>query len=108
MMGYSKYGNKKINGFDSIKECSRWNELKILEKAGKINGLDRQVQFNLLPAQYDDDGKCVFRGVSYYADFVYWQHGKFVVEDCKGFKTKEYQLKKKMLYYFHRIKIKET
>ena len=76
-MTYSKYGNKKINGFDSIKEYSRWQER-------------------------------VFRGVSYYADFVYWQNSKFVVEDCKGFKTKEYQLKKKMLYYFHRINIKET
>ena len=104
----SKYHNKKINGFDSIKEMTRYGELQLLERAGKIQGLDRQVRFELIPNQYDDNGKCVFRAISYIADFVYWKDSMFVVEDCKGFKTKEYQLKKKMMYYFHRIKIKET
>ena len=104
----SKYNNKKIDGFDSIKEMKRYGELCILERAGKISGLDRQVRFQLLPNQYDDNGKCVFRGVSYIADFVYWKEGRFVVEDVKGFRTKEYMIKKKLMYYFHRIKIKET
>lgn len=103
----SKYKNDKINGFDSLKEFKRYHELLLMEKAGKIQGLTRQVRFELLPAQYDGK-KCVYRGVSYYADFTYWQNDKFVVEDCKGFKTKDYILKAKMMYYFHHIKIKET
>ena len=61
----------------------------------------------LIPAQYEGK-KCIFKATNYYADFTYMRDGKLVVEDVKGFKTKEYQLKKKMMYYFHHIKIKET
>ena len=56
-MGLNKYGNKKINGFDSIKEFNRYQELKLLERAGKISGLTTQVPFELIPKQYDDNGK---------------------------------------------------
>ena len=49
----SKYGNKKIeyNGevFDSKKEYKRWCELKLLERAGKISDLKRQVKYVLIP-----------------------------------------------------------
>lgn len=104
----SKYKNTRIDGFDSIKEMKRYSELCLLQRAGKISGLERQVRFELLPNQYDDNGKCVYRGITYIADFVYWKEGSFVVEDVKGFRTKEYMIKKKLMYYFHRIKIKET
>lgn len=107
----SKYGSNKTyyNGirFDSRKEADRYAELCILQKAGIISDLQRQVQFTLIPAQYEGK-KCIFKATNYYADFTYMQDGKLVVEDVKGFKTKEYQLKKKMMYYFHHIKIKET
>jgi len=103
----SKYHNTKSGGFDSIKERRRWKELQLLQKAGQICGLDRQVRFDLIPAQYEGK-KCIYRGVSYYADFTYWENGVFVVEDCKGFRTDVYKLKAKMMYYFHHIKIKET
>lgn len=104
----SKYGNRKINGFDSVREFNRWNELKLLERAKKIQGLERQVQFDLLPAQRDDNGKVIFRAVTYHADFTYWENGQFICEDVKGFKTKEYILKAKLMYYFYHIKIRET
>ena len=107
----SKYGSHKTYykgiSFDSKKEADRYSELCILQKAGIISDLQRQVKFTLLPAQYEGK-KCIFKATNYYADFVYWQDGRMVVEDVKGFKTKEYQLKKKMMYYFHHIKIKET
>lgn len=110
-MKRSKYGNKKITTadgkFDSIKELNRWNELKLLLKAGEISGLQRQVKFVLIPSQ-KINGKVVFREISYKADFVYYQNGKKIVEDCKGFKTKDYIMKKKMMYFFHKIMIKET
>ena len=105
---YNKYGNKKVNGFDSIKEMKRFQELALMERAGKIQSLDRQVRFDLLPSQYDDNGKFLYHGITYIADFAYWKDGKYIVEDCKGFKTKEYNMKKKLLYYFRHIKIKET
>ncbi len=102
----SKYKNIKTvtsDGIkhDSIKEANRWCELKLLERAGMIQDLQRQVKFELLPKQ---DGE---RAVSYIADFVYTENGKRVVEDVKGVKTKEYRLKKKMMLYFHNVKIKE-
>ena len=103
----NKYYNKKKDGFHSIKEYKRYQELLLLQKAGKICGLDRQVRFELLPSQYDGK-KCVYRAANYYADFVYWENGKFIVEDVKGYRTKDYILKAKLMYYMHHIKIRET
>lgn len=103
----SKYHNRKSGGFDSLKEKKRYYELAILERAGKIQGLTRQVRFELIPAQYRN-GKCVERAVSYIADFTYWQNGNFVVEDTKGFKTDVYRIKKKLMLERHNIIIKET
>lgn len=89
----------------------------LLEKAGKITDLKRQVKFVLIPAQYETStigkrggvkrGKLIEREISYIADFVYTEDGKRIVEDTKGFKTKDYILKRKMLLYFHGIRIKE-
>lgn len=102
----SKYGNIKTRTsdgilHDSIKEANRWCELNLLLRAGKIQDLQRQVKFELIPKQ---DGE---RAVSYIADFVYTENGETVVEDVKGVRTKEYKLKKKMMLYFHGIRIKE-
>lgn len=93
-------------------------ELSLLERAGKIQDLQRQVKFVLIPAQYEPDtigkrggvkrGKLLEREVSYVADFVYTQDGKQVVEDTKGFRTADYKLKRKMMLYFHGSRIKET
>ena len=109
----SKYHNKKIayNGetFDSKKECKRYIELLTLQKAGKITGLERQVKFLLIPAQRNEKKKLLERECSYYADFVYKlaDSGTLVVEDTKGVRTTEYIIKRKMMLYFHGIKIKE-
>lgn len=106
----NKYHNKvvTIDGetFDSKKEAKRWRELLLLEKAGAITELKRQVKFELLPSQRID-GKVVERPASYVADFVYKQDGKTVVEDTKGFRTADYILKRKMMLYFHGIRVKE-
>lgn len=116
MISRSKYHSKKIvrDGitFDSMKEYRRYVELSLLERAGAIQELKRQVKFELLPAQYEEGngkkrGKCLERAVHYVADFVYMENGAKVVEDTKGFKTKDYILKRKMMLYFHGIRIKE-
>ena len=107
----NKYRSKKITAdgltFDSRKEYFRWHELSLLEKAGKITGLQRQVRFELIPSQRVD-GKVVERPVHYVADFVYQEDGQTVVEDTKGFKTKDYILKRKMMLHTHGIRIREV
>lgn len=110
-MGHSKYHNKKLTvdgqTFDSGKEYRRFRELCLLERAGQIAGLQRQVKFELLPAQRID-GKVVERACSYVADFVYTEDGQQVVEDAKGMRTQEYRLKRKLMLYIHGIRIRET
>ena len=107
----AKYGNRKVirDGieFDSIKECQRYCELKLMQRAGVISDLQLQVPFELIPAQRID-GKVVERAVNYVADFVYKQNGQKVVEDTKGVRTKEYIMKRKMMLFFHGIRIVEV
>ena len=103
----SKYGNRKIKApdgqvFDSVKEFHRWGVLRLLERAGKVQNLQRQVNFELIPKQ---DGE---RACTYVADFVYMENGKQVVEDCKGFKTDAYKMKRKLMLWVHGIRIRET
>lgn len=108
-----KYRNQKISmggqTFDSKRELNRFLELSMLQKAGEISGLRCQVKFVLLPAQRDrNTGKVVERECAYVADFVYQKGGETVVEDTKGFRTKDYILKRKMMLWFHGIRIREV
>lgn len=106
----SKYHAKKtvVDGieFDSAKEAKRYTKLRDMERAGKIQHLCLQVPFEILPS-FECDG-VKYRGMSYVADFVYHRDGKLVVEDCKGFKTPEYKLKKKLMAYCKNINIEES
>lgn len=122
----TKYNATKVtidgHTFDSKHEANRYLELKLLERAGSITDLQMQVKFVLIPSQYEPDtvkvlksgkekvvkGKLIERECSYIADFVYQYNGKTVVEDAKGMRTKEYVLKRKMLLYFHGIRISEV
>ncbi|MBQ1295794.1 MAG: DUF1064 domain-containing protein [Clostridiales bacterium] len=124
----NKYRNKKciLDGieFDSKKEMRRYSELKLLERAGEISDLKIQVPFLLLPDQYEPStevytrgenkgklkkGKLIEKSCQYIADFTYVDRGgNYIVEDVKGKKTKEYIIKKKLMLYFHGVRIKET
>lgn len=109
-----KYGNRIIETedgtFDSVKEFIHWQELKLLEKAGEIYELKRQVPFVLIPTQKDERGKVIEREVKYIADFTYrnMSDHRLVVEDTKGMKTREYILKRKMMLYILGIRITEV
>lgn len=107
----NKYHAKKceVGGevYDSKKEARRHQELKLLERAGEIQNLRRQVKYILIHSQRID-GKVVERECSYKADFVYEENGETVVEDVKGFRTADYKLKRKMMLLFHNIRIKEV
>lgn len=107
----SKYGSRKVTVggvvFDSKKEAYRWRELVLLQKAGQVTDLKRQVKYELIPSQRIN-GKVVERACTYVADFVYKQNGKAVVEDTKGFKTKDYIIKRKLMLWVHGIRIVEV
>lgn len=122
-----KYRNKKYEYdgiiFDSRKEGRRYAELKVMQKAGIIHDLQIQVKFVLIPAQYEESsevytkgkkkgqkkrGKLLEKECSYIADFVYYENGQQIVEDAKGMRTEVYKIKKKMMLYFHGIRIKEV
>ena len=106
----SKYHSRKITTpegtFDSKREYERWCELKLLQRAGKIRDLRRQVRYNLVPAQYNKIRN--ERPVDYIADFVYLQNGRTVVEDVKGKRTPEYIIKRKLMLYLRGISVLET
>lgn len=82
--------------FASKKEHKRYVELKNLVKSGDCTFFLRQVPFHL-------PGK-----VKYLCDFlVFWNTGEVTIEDVKGFKTKDYILKKKQVEELYPITITE-
>jgi hypothetical protein len=111
----NKYHAKKIiidgEQFDSKAEYRRWRELKLLERAGDIEDLRRQVRFELIPRQTNPVTKELLeRPVVYVADFVYFDVRSFrkVVEDVKGKCTPEYIIKRKLMLYLNDIQIREV
>lgn len=126
-MRRSKYGNRKtvVDGitFDSKKEANRFRELQLLERAGKITALQRQVKYVLIPTQREfsneiykkgahqghfKPGKVLEKECSYVADFAYIQDGAYVVEDTKGVRTDAYKIKRKLMLERYGIQIREV
>lgn len=103
----AKYGNTKVEvdgmPFDSKREAARWQELRLLERAGEISDLRRQVRYELVPKLPGE------RPVDYIADFVYRdKNGNEVVEDVKGVRTPAYVIKRKLMLWRHGIRIREV
>ena len=120
---YRKYKAVKtiVDGevFDSKREAKRYEALKALAEKGEISNLRRQVPFVLIPEQRLPDvigpkggikkGALLERECKYIADFVYeLPDGGTVVEDCKGYRTPEYRLKKKLFRFVYGIEITES
>lgn len=101
----NKYNNKKkeVDGilFDSEKEAEYYGKLKILLKAGEIGLLERQVPYELNPG-----GSYSYK---YIADFVFIdaKTGEKNVIDVKGYRTKEYVRKRRLMKKIHKIIITE-
>lgn len=92
--------------FDSKKEGRRWAQLQLLQRAGEISGLERQVKIALMGR----DGPILTptgRQAYYVADFTYWEKGVQIWDDAKGFRTPEYLLKRAILAA-QGIEIRET
>ena len=109
----NKYGNEpcSVNGekYRSRKEMRRHQELILLEKAGLIKDLKREVSFELAPGVVVRDRKRP--PLRYYADFVYVNAlpgGAKIIEDCKGKRTEGYRIKRHLMKSIHGIDILET
>lgn len=106
----SKYGAKKtqVDGitFDSKAEAARYTELKMLERAGQISKLELQPTYELAPSVILGGRKKP--ALRYRADFRYTDHlGNVIVEDVKGVRTAEYQIKRHLMKFVHGIDITE-
>lgn len=100
--------------FPSKKEARRYSQLKLLQRAGEITDLIVHRRYSI---DVNDCHVCIYE-----ADFSYmekWReadpqrgHGlegwRMVVEDVKGFRTKEFKLKKKLMRAVHGIEVRET
>ncbi len=84
--------------FHSTGEYQRFLDLRLLEMAGVIQNLERQVRFDL-----DVNGKHIGR---YTADFRYTESGEDVVEDFKGFDSDASKLRRKLTEAIHGVEVK--
>lgn len=101
-----KYSNEPTDGHASKRQAKRALELEMLQRAGMIRELRQQTPFLLIPKQAGE------RSVSYVSDFDYQENQgdawRYIVEDCKGFRTPQYIIKRKLMLFVHAIKIRET
>lgn len=100
--------------FDSKAELRRWEELRLLQKAGEIAGLQRQFRIPLVfngraikirSARYPNGRECV-----YTVDFVYddLQSGRAVYEESKGIDSAESRLRRAVVEALLGIEITVT
>ena len=131
MIKGNKLHTKKITvdgeTFASEKEFKRWQELLLLQKAGEISDLQKQVKFVLIPGFFEyhprysektgkrlkDKKGCVEKESAYVSDFVYTDRdGHVVVEDTKGCRKgatyKLFVIKRKLMLEKYGIKVLET
>lgn len=92
--------------FASKREAARYGELKLLERAGEVTDLTLQTPFVLAPAVKLQGRRRP--ALVFLADFVYRRGGQLVVEDCKGFRTEVYRVKRHLMATVHGIEILET
>ena len=108
----SKYGNlpSVVNGekYRSKKEAKRHGELLLLLRAGAIANLRREVPFALVPGVRFVGSNRATPALRYVADFVYLEQGEEVVEDCKGFRTPVYKIKRHLMLALLKKDIFET
>ena len=110
----SKHKNQPltVNGekYRSKREYSRHCDLLLMQRAGLIAGLVREVPFVLAKGVKIDGEARARPALRYYADFVYSDvdSGRVIVEDAKGQQTPVYRMKKHLMATVHAISVLET
>lgn len=114
----AQQSGREVVAFDSVKEYNAYIALEQMQARGEISELRRQVVFELLPNQYEiiqtprsTKRKLLERRAIYTADFTYKdKNGALVVCDVKSpatRKERDYILRRKLMLYFNKIRIKE-
>ena len=111
-----KYAAQKVEidgeTFDSKSEARRWSELRLLERAGQIRKLRRQVSFPLAigdaPILIRSEGYPNGRQAKYTADFVYVENEAEIIEERKGFDTTESRLRRAVFEAQYGVRIRVT
>ena len=92
----NKYGAKKTQvgevTFDSKKEAQRYMELQLLERAGEITDLRRQVKIDLM-GQHRPLHTRTGRKMRLTVDYAYFEDGVEVLEDSKGVWTRDFEVR---------------
>lgn len=101
----NKYNAKKTVvdniTFDSMAEAKHYRHLKLLEMAGEVSDVQLQVPFAITIGG--------FLICTYRADFVYFDRDKRRhVVDCKGVRTREFVMKKKLMKAVLGIDVEEV
>lgn len=91
---------KMVDGitFQSKKEADRYIELKLLEKADEIHGLELQPKFMLQEGFRNNQGKKI-RDITWTADFRYFEGREEIVEDVKGVLTQATGIRHKLFMF---------
>ena len=100
-VGAEKYRSKR--------ERDRHQDLLLLQRAGKIADLQREVPYVLAPGvKINGEGRAR-PAIRYVADFVYTDtaSGAVVVADAKGVQTDMYRAKKHLMATVHGIHVIE-
>lgn len=94
--------------FDSKREARRWQELKLLERSGKIRELGRQITYVLAPSVRIAGEKRARPELRYKADFAYEDcvTGAFVIEDSKGFSDTAFRIRQHLMKSVHNIDVR--
>lgn len=96
----TKYNSRKteMDGitFDSHAEARRYQELRLLQRAGDITNLICHPRYDLFPGTKASDGSRLSK-IAYVADFEYINEaGETIVEDVKGVETAVFRLKRNL------------
>ena len=110
-----KYRSQKVQEgditHDSKKEARRWAQLQMMQQAGEISDLKRQVPFDLAPAIHIQGEARKKPALRFFADFTYMRAGVLVAEDVKSQPTRKkeaYRIKKHLMATVHNIHIVEV
>lgn len=112
MRGVRKYRNKPVvvdgERFDSMHEAKRWQELKLLERAGKISLLERQVPYELAPSVKLAGEARARPAIRLVIDFRYFsaEEARIVIEDAKGYETDVSRIKRHLMKSVHGIDVR--
>ena len=109
---HRKYGNKKTQfaglTFDSKAEARRYAELQLLERAGRISDLRRQVPIELVPGVKLWGAVRARPAIRLIVDFCYQERGVTVWEDTKGMETPLSLAKRHIAKALHGIEVRVT